>query len=90
MSEKTKEMDTETHFKDTFRVFSKDEEGLLIYNNLSSQWQVPIHWNYEPKEFVKSLVSAFCEREVLLVWKKKILLQSEKIAICVAIQDTTQ
>ena len=29
MSEKTKdkEMDTETHFKDTFRVFSKDEEG---------------------------------------------------------------
>ena len=30
LSEKTKEMDTETHFKDTFRVFSKDEEGLLI------------------------------------------------------------
>ena len=29
MSEKTKEVDTETHFKDTFRVFSKDEEGLL-------------------------------------------------------------
>ena len=27
MSEKTKEMDPETHFKDTFRVFSKDEEG---------------------------------------------------------------
>ena len=29
MSEKTKEMDPETHFKDTFRVFSKDEEGAL-------------------------------------------------------------
>ena len=29
IGEKTKEMDldTETHFKDTFRVFSKDEEG---------------------------------------------------------------
>ena len=26
--EKTKEVDTETHFKDTFRVFSKDEEGI--------------------------------------------------------------
>ena len=25
--EKTKEVDPETHFKDTFRVFSKDEEG---------------------------------------------------------------
>ena len=30
MSEKTKEMDPETHFKDTFRVFSKDEEGMDI------------------------------------------------------------
>ena len=30
MSEKTKEMDPETHFKDTFRVFSKDEEGALL------------------------------------------------------------
>merc|ERR1712170_220974 len=29
LSEKTKEMDTETHFKDTFRVFSKDEEGCI-------------------------------------------------------------
>ena len=27
MKEKTKELDSETHFKDTFRVFSKDEEG---------------------------------------------------------------
>ena len=27
IGEKTKEMDHETHFKDTFRVFSKDEEG---------------------------------------------------------------
>ena len=25
--EKAKELDPETHFKDTFRVFSKDEEG---------------------------------------------------------------
>ena len=27
VGEKAKEMDPETHFKDTFRVFSKDEEG---------------------------------------------------------------
>ena len=27
IGEKAKEMDPETHFKDTFRVFSKDEEG---------------------------------------------------------------
>ena len=27
MKEKTKETDPETHYKDTFRVFSKDEEG---------------------------------------------------------------
>ena len=27
IQEKAKEMDPETHFKDTFRVFSKDEEG---------------------------------------------------------------
>ena len=27
MKEKTKEMDPEIHFKDTFRAFSKDEEG---------------------------------------------------------------
>ena len=27
IGEKAKEMDLETHFKDTFRVFSKDEEG---------------------------------------------------------------
>ena len=25
-----KEMDIETHFKDTFRVFSKDEEGRMF------------------------------------------------------------
>ena len=30
MSEKTKEMDPETHFKDTFRVFSKDDEGWFL------------------------------------------------------------
>lgn len=30
MSEKTKEMDPETHFKDTFRVFSKDDEGRFL------------------------------------------------------------
>ena len=28
IGEKAKELDPETHFKDTFRVFSKDEEGL--------------------------------------------------------------
>ena len=27
IGEKAKEMETETHFNDTFRVFSKDEEG---------------------------------------------------------------
>ena len=27
VGEKAKELDPETHFKDTFRVFSKDEEG---------------------------------------------------------------
>ena len=27
IGEKAKELDPETHFKDTFRVFSKDEEG---------------------------------------------------------------
>ena len=27
IKEKIMDMDTETHFKDTFRVFSKDEEG---------------------------------------------------------------
>ena len=27
LGEKSKEMDLKTHFKDTFRVFSKDEEG---------------------------------------------------------------
>ena len=31
MGEKTKEIDPETHFKDTFRVFSKDEEGEASY-----------------------------------------------------------
>ena len=30
IKEKTKELDSETHFKDTFRVFSKDEEGEQI------------------------------------------------------------
>jgi len=29
IKEKTKEVDTEIHFKDTFRVFSKDEEGCI-------------------------------------------------------------
>ena len=27
IAEKSKELDPETHFKDTFRAFSKDEEG---------------------------------------------------------------
>ncbi len=27
MGEKSREADNETHFKDTFRVFSKDEDG---------------------------------------------------------------
>merc|ERR1712179_122038 len=29
VGEKAKELDPETHFKDTFRVFSKDEEGCI-------------------------------------------------------------
>ena len=29
IKEKIMDMDTETHFKDTFRVFSKDEEGCI-------------------------------------------------------------
>merc|ERR1711936_442060 len=29
INEKTREMEPETHFKDTFRVFSKDEEGCI-------------------------------------------------------------
>ena len=29
IKEKTKELDTETHFKDTFRAFSKDDEGKM-------------------------------------------------------------
>ena len=44
IGEKAKELDAETHFKDTFRVFSKDEEGtlhseFLNVNILSSYWQ---------------------------------------------------
>ena len=37
IKEKTKELDSETHFKDTFRVFSKDEEGekMLDYFEIS-------------------------------------------------------
>ena len=30
IAEKAKELDPETHFKDTFRVFSKDEEGEIL------------------------------------------------------------
>ena len=30
IGEKAKELDPETHFKDTFRVFSKDEEGKQV------------------------------------------------------------
>ena len=29
IKEKTKELDHETHFKDTFRAFSKDDEGCI-------------------------------------------------------------
>ena len=39
IKEKTKELDSETHFKDTFRVFSKDEEGdnlVTDVNNLEN------------------------------------------------------
>ena len=44
MSEKTKEMDPETHFKDTFRVFSKDEEG--VFHALpSEEFMHPFHGN---------------------------------------------
>jgi hypothetical protein len=34
MGEKSREADIETHFKDTFRVFSKDEDGM--YSNEDS------------------------------------------------------
>ena len=44
MSEKTKEMDPETHFKDTFRVFSKDEEG-AFYALPSEEPMHPSHGN---------------------------------------------
>ena len=44
MSEKTKEMDPETHFKDTFRVFSKDEEG-AFYALPSEEFVHPCHGN---------------------------------------------
>ena len=37
IKEKTKELDSETHFKDTFRVFSKDEEGEDIVENLNNE-----------------------------------------------------
>ena len=43
LSEKTKEMDTETHFKDTFRVFSKDEEGLLMNIKISYIFSVRVN-----------------------------------------------
>ena len=34
MSEKTVEVDPETLFKDTFRVFSKDEDGETNFRNI--------------------------------------------------------
>ena len=37
MKEKTKELDSETHFKDTFRVFSKDEEGEEISEDVGKE-----------------------------------------------------
>ena len=37
IKEKTKELDSETHFKDTFRVFSKDEEGEDIVEDLNKK-----------------------------------------------------
>ena len=37
MGEKTKEIDPETHFKDTFRVFSKDEEGEEISEDVGKE-----------------------------------------------------
>ena len=33
IKEKNKELDSETHFKDTFRVFSKDDEGTKEFLN---------------------------------------------------------
>jgi hypothetical protein len=35
MREKVWELDNEIHFKDTFRVFSKDEEGKYIHCKLT-------------------------------------------------------
>ena len=47
MSEKTKEMDPETHFKDTFRVFSKDEEGAFcaLPTEASMSWKQHVKAN---------------------------------------------
>jgi Ca2+-binding EF-hand superfamily protein len=36
MGEKSREADIETHFKDTFRVFSKDEDGKRGHTKRSS------------------------------------------------------
>ena len=38
IKEKTKELESETHFKDTFRVFSKDEEGRDILEKNMTIW----------------------------------------------------
>ena len=42
IGEKTKEVDPETHFKDTFRVFSKDEEGNFLNLCFKNQYHFSI------------------------------------------------
>ena len=37
MGEKSRESDMEIHFKDTFRAFSKDNDGNLVKKRLDSQ-----------------------------------------------------
>ena len=44
-AEKAKELDPETHFKDTFRVFSKDEEGEILKEAIETKddFQAGLH-----------------------------------------------
>ena len=42
IKEKTKELDSETHFKDTFRVFSKDEEGEEMLEELNDEKNISV------------------------------------------------
>ena len=71
MSEKTKEMDPETHFKDTFRVFSKDEEG-AFYALPSEEPMHPSHGNmstvnyFLPFSHYSSVMIILCKEGVCM------------------------